>query len=93
MLNRRSLAHTAAAAALLALSCAAQAQGKDLRIAHVYSKSGPLEAYGKQTHTGLLMGLNYATGGTMTVAGKKLVVIEKDDQGKRDVGKSQLAAA
>ncbi|WP_374659285.1 substrate-binding domain-containing protein [Inhella sp.] len=72
---------------------AAQAQAKEVRIAHVYSKSGPLEAYGKQTHTGLMMGLEYATGGTMTVAGKKLVVIEKDDQGKPDVGKSRLAAA
>ncbi|MBH9576714.1 substrate-binding domain-containing protein [Inhella sp. 1Y17] len=92
-MNRRSLAHTAAAAALLALSCAAQAQGKDIRIAHVYSKSGPLEAYGKQTHTGLLLGLQYATGGTMTVAGRKIVVLEKDDQGKPDVGKNLLAAA
>ena len=40
-----------------------------------------------------MMGLDYATGGTMSVAGKKLVVIEKDDQGKPDVGKSLLAAA
>ena len=40
-----------------------------------------------------MMGLDYATGGTMMVAGKKLVVIEKDDQGKPDVGKSLLAAA
>ena len=31
--------------------------------------------------------------GTMTVAGRKLVVIEKDDQGKPDLGKSLLAAA
>ncbi|WP_246480373.1 substrate-binding domain-containing protein [Inhella gelatinilytica] len=68
-------------------------QGKDLRIAHVYSKSGPLEAYGKQTHTGLMLGLEYATGGTMTVAGRKIVVLEKDDQGKPDVGKNLLAAA
>ena len=29
----------------------------------------------------------------MTVAGRKIVVIEKDDQGKPDVGKSLLAAA
>ena len=35
-----------------------------------------------------MMGLEYATGGTMTVAGKKLVVIEKDDQGKPDLGKA-----
>ena len=72
----------------------AQAQGKgEIRIAHVYSKSGPLEAYGKQTQTGLMMGLDYATGGTMAVAGKRLTVIEKDDQGKPDVGKSLLATA
>jgi branched-chain amino acid transport system substrate-binding protein len=40
-----------------------------------------------------MMGLDYATGGTMMVAGKKIVVIEKDDQGKPDIGKSLLAAA
>lgn len=77
----------------LALSGAALAQGKEIRIAHIYSKTGPLEAYGKQTQTGLMMGLNYATGGTMEVAGRKIVVIEKDDQGKPDLGKSLLAAA
>ncbi|MEJ6000690.1 substrate-binding domain-containing protein [Paucibacter soli] len=71
----------------------AQAGAKEIRIAHVYSKTGPLEAYGKQTQTGFMMGLDYATQGTMTVAGKKIVVIEKDDQGKPDVGKSLLAAA
>ena len=89
----------AATAAILALSAvvgggtSAHAQGKEIRIAHVYSRTGPLEAYGRQTQTGFLMGLDYATGGTMTVAGRKLVVIEKDDQGKPDVGKSLLAAA
>jgi len=94
MIQRRDLALAGAVLALAAGSTAAFAQAKgEIRIAHVYSKSGPLEAYGKQTQTGLLMGLDYATGGTMTVAGKKLVVIEKDDQGKPDVGKSLLATA
>ena len=79
--------------AAIALSGAALAQNQEIRIAHIYSKTGPLEAYGKQTQTGLMMGLNYATGGTMTVNGKKIVVIEKDDQGKPDLGKSLLAAA
>ena len=84
----------ASLAAAFALPGLAFAQGKgEIRIAHVYSKTGPLEAYGKQTATGFMMGLDYATGGTMSVAGKKLVVIEKDDQGKPDVGKSLLAAA
>jgi branched-chain amino acid transport system substrate-binding protein len=80
----------AAAAALLACGMAG---AKDIRIAHVSDKTGPLEAYAKQTQTGLMMGLDYATGGTMTVNGNKLVVIEKDNQGKPDVAKSQLAAA
>ncbi len=91
---RRFCLATLASAAAFALPVFAFAQGKgEIRIAHVYSKTGPLEAYGKQTATGFMMGLDYATGGTMTVAGKKLVVIEKDDQGKPDVGKSLLAAA
>jgi len=83
---------TATMAATLFASTAF-AQGKDIRIAHIYSKTGALEAYGKQTQTGFMMGLDYATGGTMTVAGRKIVVIEKDDQGKPDLGKSLLAAA
>ena len=82
-----------AAALALAAPGLAWAQAKEIRIAHVHSLTGPLEAYGKQTRVGFQLGLQYATGGTMTVAGKKLVVIEKDDQGKPDVGKSLLAAA
>ncbi len=94
MIRRTHLSIAAAAAASLALvSTSAWSQSKDIKIAHIYSKTGPLEAYGKQTQTGLMMGLAYATGGTMMVAGKKLVVIEKDDQGKPDLGKSLLAAA
>jgi branched-chain amino acid transport system substrate-binding protein len=81
--------------ALTALPLAALAQAKagEIRIAHINGKTGPLEAYAKQSSIGFTMGLDYATGGTMMVAGKKLVVIEKDDQGKPDLGKSLLAAA
>jgi branched-chain amino acid transport system substrate-binding protein len=82
-----------ALAAGIFISATALGQSQEIRIAHIYSKTGPLEAYGKQTATGFLMGLDYATGGTMVVAGKKIVVIEKDDQGKPDLGKSLLAAA
>ena len=89
-MQRRSLMALAAAAALISTSALAAGE---IKIAHVYSKTGPLEAYGKQTQTGLMMGLQYATGGTMEVAGKKIVVIEKDDQGKPDLGKSLLATA
>ncbi|MBP8308681.1 MAG: substrate-binding domain-containing protein [Burkholderiaceae bacterium] len=71
----------------------ATAQSKDIKIGLVYSRTGPLEAYGKQTQAGVVLGLDYATGGTMMVNGRKIVLIEKDDQGKPDVGKSQLASA
>ena len=89
---RRTLIALAALAASL-FSPLAISQSGEIKIAHIYSKTGPLEAYGKQTAVGFMMGLDYATGGTMMVAGKKLVVIEKDDQGKPDLGKSLLAAA
>ncbi|WP_455282705.1 substrate-binding domain-containing protein [Cupriavidus necator] len=86
--------HTVHALVMAAgLLAAGAALAKDIRIAHVYDKTGALEAYAKQTQTGLLMGLEYATNGTMTVNGNKLVVIEKDTQGKPDVAKAQLAAA
>ncbi|WOB11006.1 substrate-binding domain-containing protein [Piscinibacter gummiphilus] len=66
---------------------------QELRIAHIYSKTGPLEAYGKQTATGFTMGLEYATGGSMSVAGRKLVVTEHDDEGKPERGRQLLEAA
>jgi branched-chain amino acid transport system substrate-binding protein len=93
-LPRRALtAFAALALAAIGGLAFAQAGKNEIRIAHIRSITGPLEAYGKQTSVGFKLGLEYATGGTMTVAGKKLVVIEKDDQGKPDVGKNLLAQA
>jgi branched-chain amino acid transport system substrate-binding protein len=80
-----------AAATLAGATSLAFAQ--DIKIAHVYGKTGALEAYAKQTQAGLMLGLEYATGGSMSVLGRKIVVIEKDDQTKPDVAKSALAAA
>ena len=91
-----SLLATALGGGLVAPSAWSQARvgaAPEFRIAHIYSATGPLEAYGKQTATGFMMGLEYATEGSMAVAGRKLVVIERDDQGKPDLGKSLLAAA
>ena len=78
--------------ALAAAAGLAAAQG-EIRIAHIYDKTGPLEAYAKQSSNGLMMGLEYLTGGTMEVLGRKIVVIEKDSQLKPDMGKAALAAA
>jgi len=69
------------------------AKAADLKIALIYSKTGPLEAYAKQTETGLNLGFEYLTGGTMMLDGRKIVIIAKDDQGKPDVAKSLLEQA
>src|SRR5689334_19210098 len=83
---------TAMAATLLAGGLGL-ASAQDIRIAHVYGKTGALEAYAKQTQAGLMLGLEYATNGSMAINGRKIVIIEKDDQSKPDVAKSVLAAA
>jgi branched-chain amino acid transport system substrate-binding protein len=69
------------------------ASAQELRIALIHGKTGPLEAYAKQTETGLRMGLEYATKGTMTIDGRKIVIITKDDQSKPDLAKAALAEA
>ena len=77
----------------LALCTGISALAQDIKIAHVYDKTGVLGAYAKQTQEGLMLGLEFATKGTMMVNGHKLVLIEKDTQGKPDVAKSMLEAA
>ena len=79
------------AAALFASAGAAKAD--DLKIALIRGLTGPLQAYAKQTETGFMMGLEYATKGTMEVDGRKIVVITKDDQSKPDLAKTALAEA
>lgn len=63
-----------------ALALTAGAGAAEIRIAHVYGKTGPFEAYAEQSHNGLMMGLEYATEGSMMVDGEQIVVIEKDTQ-------------
>jgi branched-chain amino acid transport system substrate-binding protein len=80
------------AAAILA-AAAGLAQAQELRIALLLARTGPLEAYAKDTQTGFMMGLEYLTGGKMEIGGRKLKVIVKDDQGKPDLAKAALAEA
>ena len=75
------------------ISATASQAADDLKIALIYGKTGPLEAYAKQTETGLRMGLEYATKGIMMLDGRKIVLITKDDQSKPDLSKAALAEA
>jgi branched-chain amino acid transport system substrate-binding protein len=85
------------AAILLAFAATAApyalAAGPDLKIALIAGKTGPLEAYAKETETGFMLGLEYLTGGKMEINGRKLKVIVKDDQSKPDLGRTLLAEA
>ncbi len=71
----------------------ALAQQKPVKIAFIQDKTGPLEPYAAQESRGFMLGLEYATKGTMTVAGRKLEVIEKDSQNKPDIGRNLLSEA
>ena len=87
-MKMKTILATGVAAAMLTVPALA-----DIKIAHIYGKTGALEAYAAQSHNGPLLGLEYATGGTMEINGEKIVVIEKDTQLKPDVGKAMLAEA
>ena len=80
-------------AAGLALALPAAAQQPPIKIALIYGKTGPLEAYARQTEAGFMLGLEYATQGTMEVDGRKIQVILKDDQLKPDLAKAALEQA
>ena len=64
-ISRATLIASALATALAAPLAFGQA--KEIKIAHIYSKTGPLEAYGKQTATGFMMG-KFKVSGDMSVA-------------------------
>jgi len=87
---RTTLAVAAASLVLAAAPQAAQAQTRDVKICLIAGKTGPLEAYARQTEVGFMMGLEYLTRGTNTVAGMRIQVIVKDDQLRPDRGKALL---
>lgn len=63
-----------------------EADNKDpIKIGVLASKTGALEAYGKQTLRGFALGLDYATEGKMEVAGRKIEFIVEDTETKPEV--------
>jgi branched-chain amino acid transport system substrate-binding protein len=88
----RAVLAAAVAAGALASPSGAVAQ-EDIRIAVIYGKTGPFEAYAKQTEAGFMMGLEYATKGSMAIGGRKIKVTFKDDQLKPDLAKTLLEQA
>ncbi|SCY78920.1 substrate-binding domain-containing protein [Lysinibacillus fusiformis] len=64
---------------------AVTAEGETIRIGVLASLTGALESYGKQTQRGFDLGIEYATGGTMEVNGKKIEIIYEDTETKPEV--------
>ncbi|HHH42411.1 MAG TPA: ABC transporter substrate-binding protein [Chloroflexi bacterium] len=53
--------------------------GKPLKVGLLTDQSGPLAIYGPMQERGFRLGLEYATGGTMEVAGRPIEVIVRDN--------------
>lgn len=90
MTGGKTSAVGAAAAGLVLAGLAGAASAQEVKVCLIAAKTGPLEAYARQTEAGFTMGLEYLTKGTMAVGGKKITVIVKDDQLKPDRGKALL---
>ncbi|MBM7579680.1 substrate-binding domain-containing protein [Jeotgalibacillus terrae] len=80
--------------ALLLAACGNEADGSGsggsgdddtVKVGVLASLTGALESYGKQTQRGFELGLEYATDGTMEVAGKKIEVVFEDTETKPEV--------
>ncbi len=81
-MSKRSLARVGVAVLSLAVimpSMAPAQAANDIKIGIITSTSGPLGSYGLAYNDGLAWGLNYYTGGKMSINGAKLVVTTKDD--------------
>ncbi|MGB8953867.1 MAG: substrate-binding domain-containing protein [Tumebacillaceae bacterium] len=57
-----------------------------IKIGVVTTKSGALSGYGTQEINGLKLGVEFATGGTNEINGRKIDIIVEDDAGKPDEG-------
>ncbi|OIK29218.1 substrate-binding domain-containing protein [Streptomyces malaysiense] len=96
----RALALAAAVGALIAgcssagtagtTSAGADSGSAPVEVGLVYSRSGPLAAYGKQYEQGFKAGLAYVTHGTDKAGGHRIEVTERDDTG--DAAKAVAAA-
>jgi branched-chain amino acid transport system substrate-binding protein len=63
--------------------------GEEVVVGLMTDKSGALAIYGPSQTQGFYLGLEYATDGTMEVAGRPITVIEKDNGSDPEVGVTQ----
>ncbi len=91
--RRTWLGHTAALAFAGMPGLVFAQASKPIKIALIASKTGPAEQFGRETERGVRIALDQLTDGTMTVLGRKIELIVKDDQFKPDMSKALLTEA
>jgi branched-chain amino acid transport system substrate-binding protein len=90
MLRKLSLVVLTALAMNVTSASAQVSQAQNtLKIGLLTDKTGALAIYGTELSNGFNLGLQYATEGTMEVAGRKIEVIERDNAGKPETAVSQ----
>lgn len=83
----------AAIAVVAAASGALAQEGDPIKIALIRSKTGLSEIYARDTERGFKLGLEYLTDGTMSVLGRPIELILKDDQMKPELAKAMITEA
>ena len=90
MLRKLSLVVlTALAMAVTSVPAQVSRAQDTLKIGLLTDKTGALAIYGVELSNGFNLGLQYATGGKMEVAGRKIEVVERDNAGKPETAVSQ----
>ena len=79
-------------AGLGATAASARGEADPVKVGVIYSRTGFLSAYGAEYIQGLRLGLEYATKGTNTVAGRKIELTLVDDGSGVDPAKAPSAA-
>ena len=64
-----------------------------IKLALVVDRTGAFEEAARQTDVGIRLGLQFATEGSMQVAGRPIEIIAKDSALKADLARSRLAEA
>lgn len=71
-------------------STAKARQGETLKIGVLTDHTSALQFYGFEQTNGFMLGLEYATGGTMEIAGRPIEIVERDNGGDIDTANSQV---
>jgi branched-chain amino acid transport system substrate-binding protein len=74
---------------VLSVGVAFAQEGEPLRIGLLTDTSGPLTIYGVELQNGFELGIDYATDGTMEVAGRPIEILVRDNASDPDVAASQ----